>query len=81
MKGAIESFVLALIVAIIVLAFLFIVVLKTIPFISKGIDSIILGIKKPICCNMLGCKPATQQITTNPTGGVICSTLCWGVCD
>jgi len=80
MMGAWSSMTVAIILAIVALAIIFVVVLKTVPFISKGIDSILMGIKRPICCSMLGCKPAAQQVTQNPGGGFICSAFCWGVC-
>lgn len=80
MKGQWSNFTVAVIVGVIALAVIFFIVLRTVPAISKGIDNILLGVKKPICCTMLGCKPAAEQITQNPTGGILCSTFCWGVC-
>lgn len=72
--------VVAIILAVIALVIIFIIILRTVPFISKGIDDILMGIKRPICCSMLGCKPAAAQVTQNPAGGIVCSTFCWGVC-
>jgi len=73
MIGAWSSFMVAIVLAVVALAVVFFIVLKTIPFVSKGIDSILLGIKKPICCTMLGCKPLNANI--------VCSAFCWGVCE
>ena len=68
-----SNFVVALIIAIVAIAILFYFLIKTIPSISKAVDSIIGGIKKPICCQMFQCGPASP----NP----ICAAMCWGVCE
>lgn len=44
---------------------------------TKGVS---LQIKKPFCCDILGCKPAIQQATQNPSGGFPCTAFCPGVC-
>jgi hypothetical protein len=84
MKGVWSSLALALVAAVIILAFLFFIVLKTVPAISNGINNIIKGVMKPICCNWLNCKPGLQeagQSLTNPGGGIACTAICYGVCD
>ncbi len=80
MKG-LESFVLALIMAVIVLAVLFVIVLKLIPSISNGIDTAIKGVMKPVCCNWLNCKPAVTEITGGGGNAFVCASVCYGVCD
>lgn len=72
MIGVWSSMVVAIIMAVIALVIIFIIVLNLIPAISKGIDDILMGIKRPICCSMLGCKPLNAN--------VVCATFCWGVC-
>jgi len=67
-----SNFAVAVIVAIMALAVLFLFLYKFVPSISKAVESIIGGIKKPICCNMFQCGPASP----NP----ICAAFCWGVC-
>jgi len=72
----------ALIIAVIALALLFFFMLRLLPNLKDAVDNIMLGIKKPICCDMLGCKPALDQATQNPMGGIPCTLFgCWGVCD
>jgi len=69
-----SNFAVAVIVAIMALAVLFLFLYKFVPFISKAVDSIIGGIKKPICCNMFQCSGLGQA---NP----ICIGLgCLGMC-
>ena len=50
------------------------------PASSTGIGSLSLQIKKPFCCNVMGCKPAGQQVTQNPLGGFACTAFCLGAC-
>jgi hypothetical protein len=57
------------------------VIFTIFPSVSKGIESIANNIKKPFCCDMLKCKPAATQATTDIAGGIVCSSFCWGICD
>jgi len=68
--------IIAIVVLVAVLVFLF-------PGASSGVKSISLAIKKPFCCDLLGCKPATQgggSSVSNPSGAIGCTAFCYGVC-
>jgi hypothetical protein len=67
-------------VGLIILVF---VVVTLFPGVSASVKNIGLEVKKPICCGILNCKPATQgggSSFTQPGGAVVCSVLCFGVC-
>lgn len=74
------SMIVAMVAAVLALAILVFYVFNLIPSVSKGIDNAFLGFKRPICCNLIGCKPAIEQITQNPLAGPICSVFCLNVC-
>jgi len=80
LKGIVESnltnFVL-LVVAIVVLVGVLMVLF---PAVSKSMEGITNSVMKPFCCDMLKCKPAVEQATTDISGGLLCSALCWGKC-
>ena len=71
----------ALILAVIAIALLFFFMLQFMPNLKDVVDNIMLGMKKPVCCGMLQCKPALDQATQKPEMGPLCSVFCWGVCD
>lgn len=70
------NFILLILGIIVLVAFLMLLF----PATSTGVKDISLQIKKPFCCDILSCKPAGQQVTTNPFGGVACTAFCLGVC-
>jgi len=80
MKGIVWSHLLAVILAAIALAILFYILYKSVPTLSTAVDKIILGIKKPICCDMMGCS-AWQKVGVSKLNPVCSTALCWGVCD
>jgi hypothetical protein len=67
-----------LVVAIVLAVF---VAMQFFPTASKGLESVANNIKKPFCCDLMKCKPAATQATTEPGGGFACTAFCWGVCD
>jgi len=57
------------------------VIFTIFPSVSKGIEGIANNIKKPFCCDMLKCKSATKTVgTVDVSGGIVCSSFCWGLC-
>jgi hypothetical protein len=55
MKGVTwSSTVVAIVLMVVVMLVLTIFVFRTSPTLSKIADSILLGVKKPICCNLFG---------------------------
>ena len=82
-KGIVISNVTNLILLAIGILLLIVVVITLFPGVSSATKGIATQIKKPICCDMLGCKPAAQgggASLTNPTGSIGCTTFCFGVC-
>ena len=69
----------ALILAVIALALLFFFLLTLLPNLRDAAGNIMLGIKKPICCDMMACTGmgTIDASKLNP----MCSVFCWGVCD
>ena len=65
------------------LVLLLFVIITLFPGVSASVKNIGLSIKKPICCDMLGCKAAVQgggSSISNPGGALACTSFCFGVC-
>lgn len=73
-----SNFTVAIIIGVVALIIVGVFLIKTIPYISTAVNSVIGGLKKPICCQMIGCKPAGANLGAN--ANPLCTAFCFGVC-